>query len=302
MMEEYAPRAAVYEALPGFLLRLNGGGLFGKRVSSPGSPVWVKLLGGRGSYEPERASVGAQFNFSRFSAEAGLDVSLGENATGSVSVRHVKGSANVAAPTGGGKIEADGFGLAFGVSLSGENEYYAHGRFSIASYAADLSSNELGRLVTGVEARAHTLEFEAGRRTKPGGKMYLTPRVRLTRTEVDVGDFTDAVDSRVSVGDAVRFTGALGVAVETAQARNWRGGAFSLRGSVDLEQTLGGAETNVDVSGKRLSSESARTGLLLGLGGTYRKGRFSVGAEVSVGGLSSGDAQYSGRVTFGWSF
>lgn len=120
------------------------------------------------------------------------------------------------------------------------------------------------------------------------------------RTEVDVDNFTDAVDSRVSVGDAARFTGSLGVTAETA--RTWHEGELSLRGSLDVEQALGGAKTSVDVSGERLSSESAKTRLLLGLGGSYHRGRFSIEAEVTAGGLGSGDAQHSGRVTFGLRF
>ena len=57
--ETYAPRAAVYEALPGFLLRIDAPGFSDDRIVSPGSPVWARISGGRGSYEPGRASVGA---------------------------------------------------------------------------------------------------------------------------------------------------------------------------------------------------------------------------------------------------
>ena len=301
-IEVYAPRAAVYEALPGFLLRLNGGGFPGERLSSPGSPLWARLSGGLGSYEAERATVGAEYGFSRFAAEAGLDFSLDETATASVSVRRVRGRADVSAPTGGGRIEVDGTGVTLGLSVYSADAYYARGAVSLTSYAADLSSNDLGPLKAGAGARAHALDFESGRRMTIRENVSLTPRIRLSRTGVDVDDFTDAVDSRVSVGDAARFTGSLGVAVETAPARNRRGRRFSLQGSVDLAQTLKGAETSVDVSGERLSSEPAGTRLLLGLGGTYRRGRLSIGADVSSGGLGSGDAQHAALVRLGSSF
>ena len=122
----------------------------------------------------------------------------------------------------------------------------------------------------------------------------------MSRSAVETDDFTDTVNSRVSVGGSSRLIGGLGVAAETTRAQNWRGGVLSLHGSLDLAQTLGAAETSVDVSGERLESESPKTRLLSGLGGTYRKGRFMVGAEVSAGGLVSGDSEYSGRLTFGW--
>ena len=295
-------RAAVYEALPGFLLRLDVPGLSDTRVKSPGSPVWARISGGRGTYEPDRSSAGAEYDFSRFAAEAGLDFSLEEGVTGSVSVFRNQGSADVKSPVGGGKMEAEGFGAALGIFLNWGKTYYARGRFSLSNYSADISSSDLGRLDSGVGARANSLNFEAGRRIALKEKMRLTPRVWMARSAVEADGFTDAVNSRVSVGDASRLEGGLGVVAETARERNWRGGALSLRGSMDLAQTLGGGGTSTNVSGERLESESPKTRLLLGLGGTYRKGRFSIGAEVSAGGLVSGDSEYSGRVTFGWKF
>lgn len=306
VMEEYAPRAAVYEALPGFLLSLDAPGfLDGRRIAAPGSPAWARISGGRGAYEPGRANVGAEYDFSRFAAEAGLDFSIGERATGSVSVRSMRGSADVKSSVGGGKIEADGFGAALGVSVNGPDAWYARGRLSLADYSANLSSSTTGNLKRGAGARANSLDFEAGRRMAMRGKMNLTPRVRVTRSAVDVDGFTDSMPnmpSRVTVKDASRVTGAVGMAAETARARNWRGGELTLRGSLDLARTLSGAETSVDVSGERLASEPAGTRLLLGLGGTWRRGRFSVTAEVSADGLGSGDAEYAGRIAFGWKF
>ena len=83
----YAPRAAVYEALPGFLLRLDSRPTAGERLRRPGSPAWVRLSGGRGSFSSTRASVGAAYDFDRFTAEAGTDAALSRSGalTGSAS-------------------------------------------------------------------------------------------------------------------------------------------------------------------------------------------------------------------------
>ena len=299
IMEEYAPRAAVYEALPGFLLSLDAPGLEDDRLASPGSPVWARLSGGRGSYEPERATVGAEYDASRFSAEAGLDLSLGENVTGSVSVRHVRGSADVSSPAKGGKIEADGLGFSLGLAVDG-GSFYAKGGVSLTSYDADFSSITLGSLARGVGALVSSLSVEAGRRMAMSGNLRLSPRVWMTGAALEVDDFTDAVASRVSVKDAERLTGGLGVVAGTERAVE--DGTLSLRGSLDVAQIFSGEETSVDVSGERLESESARARILLGLGGTYRKGRFSLSAQVEAGGLGSGDERYSGRVSLGWRF
>ncbi len=300
--EVYAPRAALYEALPGFLLRLNGGGPEGERLRSPGSPVWARLSGSTGSHAPERSTVGQEYDFERLAVEAGLDVSLGESLSGSISVRHVRGSAEVTSPFGGGDIEAEGLGVSIGTSWRIAGGWYANGSLLLTDYDVDVSSGDMniGTLKRDASARGALLSLEAGRRIRMSERMSLTPRAWATRSEVSIDKFTDAVDARFSAPDAERFTGGAGIVAETG--RTWDGGTFSLRGSVDLEQKLDDAETAVDVSGAKLESKSAKTRVLLGLGGVYRKGRFSVSGEVSMGGLGSDDTQYAGRVSFGMRF
>ena len=91
--EVYAPRSAVYEALPGFLLRLDAPDSPEAGISSPESPFWVRLSRGRGSYEPDRSSVGAEYSSRHYSLEAGLDIPLGESLASSASLRKLRGSA-----------------------------------------------------------------------------------------------------------------------------------------------------------------------------------------------------------------
>ena len=297
LLEVYAPRAALYEALPGFLLRLNSGVPEGERLRSPGSPVWTKLSGGRGSYEPERASVGAEYDFNRFTAQAGLDIGMGEHFTGSISLLHVTGSADVSAPTGGGDIKAEGTGVSLAASWKGAGGYYANGSLSLTDYDVDIISGDadVGTLKRDAASRGTLMSLEAGRRIKMSERMNITPRAWATRSEVSIDKFNDSADARFSLDDARRLAGGVGLVAKMQRA--WDGGMFSLRGSVDLEQKLGDAETAVDVSGERLVSKSPETRFLFGLGGVYRKGRFSLGGEVSVYGLGSDDSEYAGRVT-----
>ena len=299
-IDRYAPRAAVYEALPGFLLRLDGGRPSGTRIARPGSPAWARVSGGRGSYEPGRASVGAAYDFRRFSAEAGLDVALGGNVTGSFSLRHVQGSAEVDSPHGGGEIEAEGLGAAASLSWSGADGYYARGRLAFTNYEIDVSSRDRGSLARDVEARGYSLGTEAGRRFAVGETVTLTPRAWAARRWLSGGAFTDAVGARVSLDETTRYTGGIGLSAETA--RTLEDGTLALRASADVERALGGADTAARVSGVRLESEASATRVLLGLGGTWRKGRFSLGARLAAGGPGSGDTEYSGRVSLGWTF
>ena len=296
----YAPRAAVYEALPGLLLRLNGRGPAGKRIASPDSPVWVSLSNGKGSYEAERASVGAKYDFNHFGAEAGVSFSLGENLSGSASVRYINGSAEVESPVGNGDIKAQGIGAAFGASWSNSSGYYADGRTALIDYDVDASSEKRGQLTRNAGALGYSVGIEAGMRVALGEKIKLTPRAWMMGAGFLNAVFTDVVNSRISLDDSRRFKGGLGLIAETA--RTWEGGSLSLRVLLDVEQALGDGGTTTVVSGEKLSSESAKTRVLLGLGGAYRQGPFSLGAELSAGGLGSDDEEYSGRVDFGMKF
>ena len=300
-MEEYAPRAALYEILPDFLLRLTGPGPSRRCGSTPDSSVWTRVAGGQGVYESDRSTTGATYDLERFEAEGGLSASLGARAKGWVSVRHVQGTAGVASPTGGGEIDVRGLGSSVGGSWQGANDVYAVGCFSYLAYDVDFASTRQGVLKAGVDGQSYTLDLEVGRRYAVGEQAQLTPRVWVMGSRVSVDDFTDAVDARVSLANAARVLVGLGVQADTT--RPWAGGAFLLRGSVDIEQMVSGATTTTQVSGERLSADATDTSLLFGLRGIYRHDRVTVGAELAARQeLGSTDSEYTSFLNLGLSF
>ena len=300
-MEEYAPRAAVYEALPDFLLRLTGQGPSRTCGSVPDEPVWVRFAGGQGSYEADRSTTGATYNLERFETEGGLSAAFNDTTKGWVSVRHVWGAAGIGSPTGGGQIDVRGLGSSVGGAWQSATGAYAKGCFSYMAYTADFASNQQGLLKAGTNGRAYTLDVEAGRRFALTGEVQLTPRVWVVGSRVTVNSFTDAVDARVSFADANRIIGGLGFVADTT--RPWGEGEFVLRGSVDVERLLSGVETRVQVSGEQLSAEATEHSLRFGLNGIYRQGRFSIGAEVAARQeLGSDDSEYAGFLNVGLRF
>ena len=300
----WAPRAAVYEALPGFLLRLDRPGSAGERPRHAGAPAWVRLAGGRGSYSADRASVGAGYDFDRFAAEAELGAALSPSGelTGSASLRRVRGSADVSAPTGGGGIEADGVGASLAVSWEDAAGWYAGGRASLTRYEADLSADGRGRLAPDARATVRSLGVETGRRFAFGEGAQLTPHAWLAGSEVSMSGFADTTGTRVSLDAARSSVAGLGVAAETAHALDGGERTLALRGRLGVERVLGDAETAVTVAGERLGSESARTRLVLGLGGTWRHGRWSLGGEVAAAGAGSDDSDYTANLRLGMRF
>ena len=192
-LDPFAPRAAVYEALPGFLLRLDEAGGVGGEFRAPESPFWLRVSGGAGSYRPESASVGARHRHTRYGVEAGVDFPLDDGLAGWAGVRAVSGSARVSAATGGGRIEASGFGLAGGLSWENADGFYGTGRVSLTRYGVDYSSSARGRLASGAAALVHALDLEGGRRFALDGETVVAPWARLGYSGASMDGVTDAV-------------------------------------------------------------------------------------------------------------
>ena len=294
VVEKYAPRASLYEILPDFLQRLTA---TRECFPSPDSPAQAQLSGGTGRYEPEASTAGAGYSFERFYAAGGLNLELGEEVDGRLSVHHVSSSATVSSPTGGGEIKVRGAGPALGLQWKDASDFYAAGCLSFTGYQVDLFSDKRYLLRAGVAGHGSSLGLEVGRQLALSERMRVTPRAWLAHTGVSIGSFTDAVNSRVSFPNSGRFSGGFGMMAETAHA--WASGELSLRGSLGFERMFGGAETIAQVSGEELRSSSARSSMLLGLSGSYREGRFSLGTELSVGAaLGSRTMEYSGLFYF----
>ena len=314
-MEEYAPRAALYELVPDFLLRLTSPGPTRTCCTAPDEPVWVRFAGGQGAYQGERSTVGATYDFDRFETEGGLRAAFGQRATGWASVRHVRGTADGTAPSGRGKIDARGLGSTVGGRWQAPNDVYAAGCFSYMAYDVDFASAQAGLLRGGVDARAYTLDVELGRAWRLSEQLSLTSRAWVVGSRVSVDRFTDTVNSAVSFADADRLLGGVGVIAETT--RPWGGGAFALRGSMDLERIISGQATTTKVSGERLRAKATGQSLLFGVRGGYRQGPFTVdldgytftakgftvGAEIAARQeLGSTDSEYVGFLNLGISF
>ena len=302
--EVYAPRAALYEALPSLLLRMQSRGPVrngSERPATPDAPAWVRFSGAGGTHEPDRTRIDSEYDFDRFEVEAGVECPLGKGLSGSLALRHVQGSGDISSPVGGGDIDIRGLGVAVGMFWEGENGSYLDGRFSLADYDVDFDSDLRGGLANDVGSTVYSLGLEAGRPVALSERVTLTPRAWVRRLEVDLDDFTDAVDSRVSGLEAKQYMGGLGLVADTERALD-SGARLSVYGALDVEYLFSGRETSVEVSGEELESESDETRVLLEVGGVYRRGSLSLSGEVSAHGLSSDDEEYSGSLNLAMRF
>ncbi len=312
-IDRYAPRAAVYEALPGALMRFDetdrlglgaegmGESAGGGRLRQPGSPLWLRLSGGFGSWGPRRATVGGRFRYSRWAAEAGMDFRLGAGLTGWAGARLVRGTARVSLSAGGGRIAATGWGLAGGLDWRNESGFYATGRLTLTHYSADLSSSTRGGLKKGATGLAHAVDLEGGRRFDLGGGRRLTARAWLNSAGVSMGGFTDAVRSRVSFHKADRVRAGIGLAAGTVLALNGGADSLALSGALGAERTLS-EESTVAVFAERLEAGDPAPRLLLDAGATWRRGTLALHAAANASGLLSRNAEYGGRLELRMAF
>ncbi|MYJ72507.1 MAG: autotransporter outer membrane beta-barrel domain-containing protein [Rhodospirillaceae bacterium] len=310
-MDRYAPRAAVYEALPGALLRLDAVGSAGAggmeesagdgRLRQPGSPLWLRVSVAAGRNKPRDATVGARGRYTRYAAEAGMDFRLAEGLTGWAGARLVRGTARVSSPAGGGRIAAAGYGLAGGLAWRSDAGLYAAGRLALTHYSADLTSSARGDLKKGATGLAHAAGLEGGRRFDLGGGTSLTARAWLNRSGISMGRFTDAVGSRVSVDKADRLAAGAGVAATRTFGLDGGADSLALNGALGVERSIG-TESTVAVSGEKLKAGDPAPRLLIDAGMAWRSGSYALRAAAQARGLLSRDAEFGGRLELGMAF
>ena len=291
IVEEYAPRAAVYEALPAALLGLNEAGQGTGAPPPQGSFTFARTLAGRGGGSPAGSTVGQSHGFGYRGVQSGVSMELGETLRASAALHRVRSRVGVEAGTGGGVIGVEATGFVLDGAWQGPDGLYAKAGLSMTHYDIGASSEDraVGMLTGGVEASGSLVRVEAGRRVALAGGPDVAPRIWVGRSALSVDDFTDAVGSRVSVSDTARLAGGVGMTVRGE--RRAGAGMLVLEGSGDLAHALDGTTSVTDVSGARLTSEAEEMELRLALAGVWRQGGFSLAAQASMNASDSGDAR-----------
>ena len=319
----YAPRARVYEALPSLLLGLNRVSTYRQRMAAPrganGSWARVAAEGGRwkaGSSTSTAATAasrgpGIAYDYSRYGAQAGLEIPLTDCACDSVGVsahyRH--GAAQLPRPGGWGQGRSDGRILAsgFGFGMSGARRFeggpydgvYVDGQIAATWYQAKLESGLRGLLTSKARGFGYAVAVEVGREI-PTETGLMTPRARLVHSQVGVTAFTDSVGGGVAIEQGRSLTGQVGVGMEVAPSAAGLEGV-RLFGALDVEGELvpktrtratgGGAATPL-VS----RAPGARARLELGLSREAEDGRHAMRGAVHVE-TGGGGTGYGGEVS-----
>ena len=198
-------------------------------------------------------------------------------------------------------MTAQGIAAVLGVSWHSASNFYAAGCGSLVYFGMDFDSARRGRLKTGAAATGHALSAEVGYGLDLGAHLGVTPHAWVHWPNITVDEFTDAVNSRVSVDDADRLIVGIGLALEGTHRLG--AGRISLRGALGLEHTFSGTETITVVSGENLVSVAAENGIRMGLDSAYRQEGFSLGAGLRSAAQFGTDTQsYFAYLKFGVHF
>jgi fibronectin-binding autotransporter adhesin len=216
--------------------------------------------------------------------QALADDIAGGQLVGELTARYGEISADVASPSGGGDIDAKGYGLGFNLTWTNAAGAYVDAQAQGSWFDSDLSSDVLGRRADGANGDGQALSLEAGRAVAVGQAWRLTPQAQLSYSHVDFDSFIDPLGAAVSNDRSDSFVARLGLAVD----HDWSSGG-GIYGVINLRhEFLDGAR--VDVSGAPLASRAERTWGGLAAGGTYAWG----GGRYAVYGEASADTALSG--------
>ncbi|SEN21035.1 fibronectin-binding autotransporter adhesin [Luteibacter sp. UNCMF331Sha3.1] len=308
----YQPGVPLYEAYAGVLQQVNALGTLFQRTGdrhwsggsapndmSPGDGTWMRVEGGDQSFRPESSTSGTRYDVSSWTAEAGIDATLGEGDGGTLvaggTLRYGRYQSNARSVYGQGRLKTDGYGIGGALTWFGDNGVYVDGQARWTRFDTDLRSTTLARSTKdGNKANGYAVGVEAGRRFGLSDRWSIVPQAQLTYGKVSFDSFDDAFGAHVSQRDGRSATGRAGVLVDYRSARQGAEGAIATH-----VYAIGNVYRNfsdaarVAVAGTDFTTRNERLwgGFGLGTSRDWADGRYAVYGEVQASkGLQGGDS------------
>ena len=261
-------RCRLYEALPSFLLAMNGLPDRDDRLTAgrDANGAWARIDVAHGKWKADSSTTRPDLAYDRrrHGAQAGIDAEVADGARVGVSVHGLRGAATL---SGAGKADLSGAGAGVYATVQAGGGFHLDAQAAATWYEVDLTSaiHRSRPLANDVSGTGYAWGVEVGRSVAAAPDVSLTPRVGLVWSRASLADFTDSVGSRCRVS------------VERAK---------SLRARVGAEASLGGsgngrmfaalyavhefsAETETVVEGRTLKASAEPTSLHFGLGGSF---------------------------------
>lgn len=260
-------------------------------ADSAGRGMWGRILGRQVSIDPRRSTTGANYDVDIWQLQGGADGELYSGDAGDLvlgfSGRYGTVSADVSSTFGDGSIRSTGFGLDGSMTWYGTSGLYLDAQANATWYDSDLTSSAVasGR-ISGNDGFGYAFGLEAGQQIALGANWSVTPQAQLTYSRIDYDDFTDPFGGAVSLKDAHRLRGRLGMSADYENSwadRNGQTRRLHAYGVANLYYDLQ-SNSDVRVSGVKFVTEQEALWGGLGLGGTYSWGddKYAIYGEATV--------------------
>lgn len=240
-----------------------------------GEGLWGRMVAEQSSFVPESSTTGATYDTTTWRLQAGKDGVISQSAAGrlvgGLSLEAGTISADIASIYGDGSISTLGFGGGATLTFYGNTGFYLDAKAEVKGFVSTLSSETAGLdLVANNGGAGFGFSLEAGQKIALTDAFSLTPQGQVAWSAVDFGDFTDAFGANVSLTDADRLTGRLGISADyQAPWVDQSGGAGSthLYGIANLYYDFADG-SGADVDGTAVASANDPLWGGLGLGGS----------------------------------
>lgn len=271
----------------------NGAAVANSTVDADGagSGMWGRVLGRQVSIDPRRSTTGANYDVDIWQLQGGADGELYSGDAGDLvagfSARYGTISADVSSAFGDGSITSTGFGLDGSMTWYGTSGLYLDAQANATWYDSDLSSSAVaGGGISGNDGFGYAFGLEAGQQIALGVNWSVTPQAQLTYSRIDYDDFTDPFGGAVSLKDAHKLRGRLGMSADYENSwadRNGQTRRLHAFGVANLYYDLQ-SNSDVRVSGVKFTTEQEALWGGLGLGGTYSWGddKYAIYGEATV--------------------
>ena len=299
-------RCRLYEALPSALLAMNDLPSRAERMSAArdGAGGWALVEATSGKWAAAGASTATAqekltYRHSRFGIRAGADVAAtGENVRLGVSAHGFRGSAKTPSS---GTAKLSGMGIGVYAAAAFDDGFHVDAQAAATWYDVDVDTTLASK--DDAKGRGYAASLELGRRFAASGGMTVVPRAGLQWSSASLGAFEEVTKNNahagaeVSVKDASRLTGSVGVGVESVVDDGAR-----LFGSLDVSQELSG-RMEASVSETPLKSTARKTTVRAGVGGLFDLGDgASLRASAGYATAGGGNDEFGGGLSLDFSF
>jgi len=301
LYEVYPQVLAALTMLPTLQQRV-GNRYWSNMAGTPGvveqQGIWSRIEGSRSIVTPNFSSSLSTYDVDLLKLQAGADTLLyetedGSRLVGGVNLQLGTANANVRSPYGLGTVSATGYGVGGSLTWYGANGLYVDSQAQFTLLDGSIYSTTEGRSdVSGNKGQGYAVSVEVGQRVDLGDGLSLTPQAQLTQSGVGFDQFLDPFDALVTLDEANRLVGRIGVSLDKETEWTAEDGTKSrshIYGLANLYYDFSDG-TKVTVSGEsgangvafRNSSDRLQAGVAVGASFNLDEDRVSIFGEARL--------------------